>query len=181
VYCASKHGLLGFTEALRLELARDHPEITVTLVMPSSINTPLFRLARSKMGQKPMPVPPIYEPSVVAEALVFAAEHPRRDIIVGGSGKLMTLMDRISPKLTDWYMLQGNRLIKQQQTGEPDAPEDNLFEPVAGKGSTTGDFGDRSKSSSLYTRHLDQYPGRMRVLLAAGTLGLLALIRRVGR
>jgi short-subunit dehydrogenase len=181
VYCASKHGLLGFTEALRLELARDHPEITVTLVMPSSINTPLFRFARSKMGQKPMPVPPIYEPSVVAEALVFAAENPRRDITVGGSGKLMTLMDRISPKLVDWYMLQGDRLIKQQQTGEPDAPEDNLFKPVAGKGSTTGDFGEQSKSSSLYTRHLDQHPARLRVLLAAGALGFLALIRRVGR
>jgi short-subunit dehydrogenase len=181
VYCASKHGLLGFTEALRLELARDHPGITVTLVMPSSINTPLFRFARSKMGQKPMPVPPIYEPSVVAEALVFAAENPRRDITVGGSGKLMTLMDRISPKLVDWYMLQGDRLIKQQQTGEPDAPEDNLFTPVAGKGSSTGDFGDQSKSSSLYTRYLDQYPDRLRVLFAAGLVGLLALIRRIGR
>jgi short-subunit dehydrogenase len=181
VYCASKHGLLGFTEALRLELARDHPDITVTLVMPSSINTPLFRFARSKMGQKPMPVPPIYEPSVVAEALVFAAENPRRDIIVGGSGKLMTLMDRVSPKLVDWYMLQGDRLIKQQQTGEADAPEDNLFKPVAGKGSTTGDFGERSKSSSLYTRYLDQYPARLRVLFAAAALGVLALFRRVGR
>jgi NAD(P)-dependent dehydrogenase (short-subunit alcohol dehydrogenase family) len=181
VYCASKHGLLGFSEALRLELARDHPEITVTLVMPSSINTPLFRFARSKMGQKPMPVPPIYEPSVVAEALAFAAENPRRDITVGGSGKLMTLMDRVSPKLVDWYMLQGDRLVKEQQTGEPDAPEDNLFAPVAGKGSTTGDFGDRSRSTSLYTRYLDQYPARVRVLAAAATLGALALLRRAGR
>jgi short-subunit dehydrogenase len=181
VYCASKHGLLGFTEALRLELARDHPGITVTLVMPSSINTPLFRSARSKMGQKPMPVPPIYEPSVVAEAIVFGAEHRRRDIIVGGSGKLMTLMDRISPRLTDWYMLQGDRLVKQQQTGEPDAPEDNLFQPVPGKGSTTGDFGDRSHSTSLYTRHIDQHPARMTALVAAITLALVTAIRRVGR
>jgi short-subunit dehydrogenase len=181
VYCATKHGLLGFIEALRLELAREHPGITVTLVMPSSINTPLFRYARSKMGQKPMPVPPIYEPSVVAEALLFAAEHPRRDITVGGSGKLMTLMDRISPRLVDWYMLQGDRLVKQQQTGQPDAPEDNLFKPVPGKGATTGDFGDRSMSTSLYTRHLELHPARLRAISVAAFLALLALVRRVGR
>jgi short-subunit dehydrogenase len=181
VYCASKHGLLGFTEALRLELARDHPGITVTLVMPSSINTPLFRFARSKMGQKPMPVPPVYEPSVAAEAIVFVAEHPRRDVVVGGSGKLMTLADRLNPRLVDWYMLQGDRLVKQQQTGEPDVPQDNLFEPVPGKGATTGDFGDRSKSTSLYTRHVDLYPARRTALFAGAFVGALAFFRRVGR
>src|SRR5215208_2142889 len=82
-YCAAKHGIKGFTEALRLELEHERSGITITLVLPSSINTPLFAHARSKLGVKPMPIPPIYEPRVVAEALVFACEHPRREIVVG--------------------------------------------------------------------------------------------------
>ena len=181
VYCATKHGILGFTEALRLELARDHPEITVSLVMPSSINTPLFDLARSKMGVKPMPIPPIYEPRVVAEAIVFAAEHARRTVTVGGSGKFMTLMDRLSPDLVDWYMLQGDRMWKNQRTNESDVPADNLFEPSRGKGSTTGDFGDQAKSTSLYTRHFELYPERVRAAAGAMALLLMVLVRRLGR
>jgi short-subunit dehydrogenase len=181
VYCATKHGVLGFSEALRLELAHDHPGIKVTLVMPSSINTPLFDLARSKMGVKPMPIPPIYEPRVVAEAVLFAAEHPRRTITVGGSGKFMTLLDRLSPELVDWYMLQGDRMWKNQRTDLPDEPGDNLFEPSRGKGATTGSFGEQSKSTSLYTRHLELYPERVRSIAAAATLAILFLVRRLGR
>ncbi|MDQ3871771.1 MAG: SDR family oxidoreductase, partial [Chloroflexota bacterium] len=120
VYVATKHAIRGFTDALRLELLKDHPGINVTMIEPSSINTPLFNLARSKMGVKPLPIPPIYEPRVVAEAIAFAAEHPRRTIVVGGSGKFMTLMDRLSPELVDWYMLQGDRMWKNQQTDQPD-------------------------------------------------------------
>src|SRR2546421_6758061 len=66
-YVATKHGVAGFTEALRLELA-ESSAIDVVLILPSSINTPLFNFARSKIGVLPMPVPPVYEPRVVAEA-----------------------------------------------------------------------------------------------------------------
>jgi short-subunit dehydrogenase len=181
VYVATKHAILGFTDALRLELARDHPGITVTLLLPSSINTPLFDLARSKMGVKPMPIPPIYEPRVVAEAIVFAAEHPRRDIVVGGSGKFLTLMDRVSPAAVDAYMLQGDRMWKNQRTDLPDTARDNLFEASVGPGSTTGSFGAMSRSTSLYTRHLEQYPALVRAVALGALLGVIALVRRVGR
>ncbi len=180
-YCASKHGIKGFTEALRLELAREQSGITVTLIEPSSINTPLFTHARSKMGVKPMPIPPIYEPRVVAEAILFAAEHPRRTIVAGGAGKLMTVMQRISPALLDRYMLQGDRMVTQQKTDQPDDGRDNLDAPMPGSGMTTGDFGQQAKAISPYTRYLEQYPNRVGALLAAGFVGAVSLVRRVGR
>ncbi len=180
-YGAAKHGIAGFTETLRLELEHEKSGITVTLVMPTYINTPLFRHSRSKMGVKPRPVPPIYEPRVVAEAILFAAEHPRRDIVVGGSGKLITLMHWISPSLLDRLMLLGGLMFEQQKTDQPDDGRDNLFAPIGGTGSTTGEFGQRSKSTSPYTRHLEQHPNRKRVLLAAAAVGSVALLRRVGR
>jgi NAD(P)-dependent dehydrogenase (short-subunit alcohol dehydrogenase family) len=170
VYCASKHGIKGFTEALRLELRRENTDIHVCLVMPSSINTPLFRNARSKVGVKPMPIPPIYEPAVVAEALLELARNPKRDLAVGGSGKTLTLFERVSPGLVDWYMLHGDRMYRQQLTDQPDDGEDNLFAPIPGPGSSTGEFGGKSKSVSLYTRFLELHPQRKALLLWGGLL-----------
>ncbi len=180
-YCAAKHGIKGFTEALRLELAHERSGVAVTLILPSSVNTPLFGHARSKLGGKPHPVPPVYEPRVVAEAILFAAEHPRRDIVVGGGGKLLTALEALSPALLDRYMLRDGRLFKQQRTDQPDDGEDNLFAPLGGTGATTGAFGQRSKSTSPYTRYLEQHPHRKRALLGAAAAGAVALARRVGR
>ncbi|MDF5715871.1 MAG: hypothetical protein PUP93_18805 [Rhizonema sp. NSF051] len=75
--------------------------ISVTEIMPAGINTPLFNKARTKLGVKPMPTPPIYDPSLVALAIVEAAEHPKREVIVGDAGKLILLAQRISPELVD--------------------------------------------------------------------------------
>ncbi|HEX7195934.1 MAG TPA: SDR family oxidoreductase [Candidatus Limnocylindria bacterium] len=180
-YVATKHGIAGFSEALRLEMLHEVTGIEVVLILPSSMNTPLFNFARSKLGVQPMPVPPVYEPRVVAEAIVHAAEHGGREIVVGGWGKLLTVGQWLSPSLLDRYMLQGARAWKQQQTTRPDDARDNLFEASTGPGSTTGDFGSGSKSTSLYTTHLELHPGRKRLALGALLVGLLALVRRIGR
>ena len=180
-YVASKHGIQGFSEALRLELAHEETGIEVVLVLPSSMNTPLFNFARSKMGVQPMPVPPVYEPGVVAEAICHAAEHGGREIVVGGWGKLLTVGQWLSPSLLDRYMLQGARAWKQQKTTRPDDARDNLFEASTGAGSTTGEFGEGSKSTSLYTTYLELHPERKRVAMAALLVGFLALVRRIGR
>jgi short-subunit dehydrogenase len=180
-YVASKHGIQGFSEALRLELAHEETGIEVVLVLPSSMNTPLFNFARSKMGVQPMPVPPVYEPGVVAEAICHAAEHGGREIVVGGWGKLLTVGQWLSPSLLDRYMLQGARAWKQQKTNRPDDARDNLFEASTGAGSTTGEFGEGSKSISLYTTYLELHPERKRVAMAALLVGFLALVRRIGR
>ncbi len=180
-YVASKHAVQGFTEALRLELTHDHAGIEVVLILPSSINTPLFNFARSKLGVQPMPVPPVYEPRAVAEAICHAAEHGGREIVVGGWGKLLIVGQRLSGSLLDRYMLQGGRSFEQQKTDRPDDARDNLFEPSSGPGSTTGEFGEGSKSTSLYTTYLELHPNRKRLVVSALLVGALALIRRIGR
>jgi len=180
-YCAAKHGIKGFTDTLRLELEHEKSGVNITLLMPSSVNTPFFGHARSKLGVKPMPIPPAYEPEAVAEAILFVAEHPRRDIVVGSAGKMLEVMERISPSLLDRLMLARGTMFKVQRTDRPDDGQDNLFEPVGGTGSTTGEFGRLSRSTSLYTRHLERYPNRKRVLLGLAAAGAVALVRRAGR
>src|SRR5688500_3154425 len=180
-YVASKHGVQGFTEALRLELLHEDAGIDVVLILPSSMNTPLFNFARSKLGVQPMPVPPVYEPRVVAEAICHAAEHGGREIVVGGWGKLLIAGQWLSPSLLDRYMLQGGRAFEEQKTQRPDDHRDNLFDASTGPGSTTGQFGEGSKSTSLYTTHLELHPNRKRIIGGALMLGALALVRRIGR
>ncbi len=180
-YVATKHGIAGFSEALRLELRHEQAGIEVVLILPSSINTPLFNFARSRLGVLPMPVPPVYEPRVVAQAICHAAENGGRNIVVGGSGKLLTVGQWLSPSLVDRYMLQGGRTFEQQKTDRPDDRRDNLFEPSTGPGSTTGEFGQGSKSTSLYTTYLELHPNLKRAVLSALVLAGLAAIRRIGR
>jgi short chain dehydrogenase len=180
-YVASKHGVAGFSEALRLELAEDGSGIDVVLVLPSSMNTPLFGFARSKLGVQPMPVPPVYDPRATAEAIVHAAEHGGREIVVGGWGKMLTLAQWASPSLLDRYMLQGARAWRDQLTQRPDDARDNLFEPSAGPGSVTGEFGRDAKPTSLYTTYVEQHPVRRRALKALLAGAALAAVRRIGR
>jgi hypothetical protein len=78
-------------------------------------------------------------------------------------------------------MLQGDRLVQQQRTDEPDEGFDNLFQASSGPGSTTGRFGEGSKSTSLYTRILEYHPQRKRVLVFGLVLALVTAIRRIGR
>src|SRR4028119_2519647 len=77
-YAASKHGIDGFLESLRVELQRERWSIGVTNVMPAAINTPFFSSSRTKLGAKPMGFPPIYQPNIVADVVLYAAEHPTR-------------------------------------------------------------------------------------------------------
>jgi NAD(P)-dependent dehydrogenase (short-subunit alcohol dehydrogenase family) len=180
-YVAAKHGIAGFTETLRLELMYEKLPINLTLVMPAYINTPLFLNARSKLGVKPRPAPPVYQPQVVAEAVLFAAEHPRRDIIVGGSGAFLDILQRISPPLLDKLMVWRGLMFKSQMTDQPDTGRDNLFQPSAGPGSSTGEWGRESLPSSAYTRHFEYYPYRKGLLFAAAMTGALLLARRSGK
>ena len=180
-YVATKHGVRGFSEALRLELMHEEAGIEVVLIFSSSMNTPLFNFARSKLGVQPMPVPPVYEPRVAAAAICHAAEHGGREIVVGGWGKLLIAGQWLSPSLLDRYMLQGGRAFESQKTQRPDDPRDNLFAASTGPGATSGQFGRNSKSTSLYTTYLEQHPNRKRIAGAAFVIALLAVIRRIGR
>ena len=177
-YCATKHAVKGFTEAVRMELAHERAGVHLTLIKPAVINTPYYNHARSKMGVEPRAMFPVYEPELVAEAILHAAQHPVRDIVVGDGGKVLTELQRLSPSLLDRLMLMGGSAIKLQQKEEPPRPGDNLFTPMDEAGAVTGEYSHRSTDFSPFTRHLEFYPNRKRLLLAAAALGALALLRR---
>src|SRR5215216_8017384 len=84
-YCAAKHALKGFTDALRMELEEEGLPISVTLVKPASIDTPFFEKAKTYLGVEPQPVPPVYTPDVVADVILQAAQYPIRELIAGGA------------------------------------------------------------------------------------------------
>lgn len=150
-YCAAKHALKAFTDALRMELEEEGAPVSVTLVKPGSIDTPIFEKSKTYLGVEPQPVPPVYAPEVVAEAILHCAQHPTRDIITGGMGKLLSIANDF-PLLADKYMEKTT--FDSQKTATPvgDRPN-NLYEPLAHDGGERGrNWTGRTKSVSLYTR-----------------------------
>jgi NAD(P)-dependent dehydrogenase (short-subunit alcohol dehydrogenase family) len=179
-YGASKHGIEGFLEAMRVELMHEGLPINVTNVMPASINTPLFNKSRTKIGVKPQGLPPIYQPDIVVDAILYAACHPTRNIIAGGAGRAMDLIQRLSPQLMDTLLLQAGAGFKLQETSEPKSEDaaDNLFEPIAGFDQVEGDFSKQSRANS-YSTWLETHPtakwGAIAALAVLGAVGLAVL------
>jgi short-subunit dehydrogenase len=150
-YCAAKHALKAFTDALRMELEEEGAPISVTLVKPASVDTPFFEKARTYLGVEPQPVPPVYAPEVVAEVILEAAERPIRELIAGGAGVTLSAA-RFAPRLADLYMERST--FESQLTDTPAGRRpDNLYEPVADDGGERGhNWSGHTRRSSLYTR-----------------------------
>jgi NAD(P)-dependent dehydrogenase (short-subunit alcohol dehydrogenase family) len=148
-YCAAKHALRGFLESLRTELLHDGSNIRISEVHLPALNTPQFRWGRTKMPNRPQPVPPIFQPEVAAEAVVWAARNPRRELWVGWPTVQAIVGDKVVPGLLDRYLARTG--YDSQQTDEPVAPDrpDNLFEPVPGDFAAHGPFDTRARSRSL--------------------------------
>jgi hypothetical protein len=125
-----------------------------------------------------MPIPPIYEPRVVANAIVGAAEHPVREVYAGFAGRVLAFAQRISPALVDRYLLGPGRIFEAQKSDRPDDRRDNLFDASRGPGRASGDFGEKSRSTSVYTEFLGLHPRRGRALTAAGLAGAAIAVRR---
>ncbi len=177
-YCAAKAGVIGLMDALRVELEHARAGIRVTTILPSSINTPLFDNASSKLGVRPAPIPPVYRPEAVADAILYAAEHPVRDIVVGGGAKALTLTQRLAPRLTDRMLLFAGQGFTRQRSDRADAiGRGNVFEP--GKANAaTGSYGRFALRGYVYTRLLEYHPNRRRALVAGLVAGALAARRR---
>jgi short-subunit dehydrogenase len=177
-YCAAKAGVRGFAQSLRMELEHEQVPVSVCTVLPSAINTPLFDHARSHIGVKPKPVPPIYEPSVVAGAILAVAQRPQDEVVVGGGGKILTLVERFAPRLADQLLLGPGKAWSKQRTSQPADGTDNLFTPSTGPGAVDGSFGSTAKSTSLYTGLFELHPERIRMGLAVAALAGYRALRR---
>jgi NAD(P)-dependent dehydrogenase (short-subunit alcohol dehydrogenase family) len=175
-YCASKHGIDGFLEALRVKLKHEGWPISVTQVMPATINTPFFDKARTKLGVKPVAPPPIYGPNIVADAILHAAENPARDLVVGGAARAVISTQTVSPRLLDAVLERVGFEVHYTDEPKPADAPDNLFGPIEGHNTSEGSFGDRAHPKSLYN-WLEMHPVVRRGAAAGMALGLLAALR----
>lgn len=172
-YAASKHALKGWIDALRVELAHDGAGVRVTLIKPASINTPLFDHAKSLIGVRPKPLPPIYAPELVADAILHAAAHDAREVYVGTAGKLLSWTEKLAPRLNDMHQERAG--FTSQETDEAvgtDAPN-NLYTPLAHDGGEYGRFGAETHRRSLYP-WASEHPVLFRTALAGAAAGLVA-------
>jgi NAD(P)-dependent dehydrogenase (short-subunit alcohol dehydrogenase family) len=148
-YCAAKHAIVGFTESLRSELMHEGCNVFLTMINLPAVNTPQFGWSKSRMPRKPQPVPPIYQPEVIAKAVVWAADHKRRVISIAPSTLRAVYAEKIIPGLVDRYLAKAG--YDSQQTDEPVSPDrrDNLWSPVPGDAGAHGTFDDRARGFSL--------------------------------
>jgi NAD(P)-dependent dehydrogenase (short-subunit alcohol dehydrogenase family) len=170
-YCAAKHAIIGFTESLRCELLHDESNVKVTMVQMPAFNTPQFDWVKSRLPRKPQPVPPIFQPEVGAKAIVYAAEHPKREYWVGLPAVKAIVGERMIPSLLDRYLAKKG-YEKQQTDGAADPDRaNNVWKPVPGDHGAHGRFDDRSKGESVQL-----WLSMNRGLLALASIGALSAI-----
>ena len=174
-YCASKHAIQGFMDSLRCELIHDRSHVRVTMLEMPAMNTPQFNWIKSRLSKRAQPVPPIYQPEVGAQAVVYASHHRRREICVGMPSVKAILGNKFFPGLLDHYLASTG--YKSQQTNEPEDPTRpcNLFEPVAGDHGAHGRFDDRARAFSpqLWT---DLHRDGVMVFVLLGALSLGSIL-----
>lgn len=126
-YSASKHAVKAFTDGLRMELEREEAPISVTLIKPSSIDTPYPEHARNYLDENVTIPPPSYDPHLVAKAIVFASENRKRELTVGFGGWMIGAMGTVAPRLTDKVMEAAG--YSSQTTSHNERPQlrDNLY------------------------------------------------------
>lgn len=169
-YCASKHAIQGFCDSLRCELLHDKSKVRVVMVQMPAMNTPQFDWVKSRLQRKAQPVPPIFQPEVAADAVVYAAHSNRREIYVGGPTVEAIVGNKIAPAFADWYL--SKTCVDAQQTNQPENAQrpNNLFEPV----DDDRDHGAHGRFDSLSRDFsLQVWANKNRSWLGLGALALL--------
>jgi NAD(P)-dependent dehydrogenase (short-subunit alcohol dehydrogenase family) len=148
-YCGAKHACKGFTESVITELLHHKSKVRMSMIQLPGLNTTQFTWGRTKLPKQTMPVPPIYQPEVAADAVHFAAHHRRRQICVGIPTVMNMLGERVAPWLLDWYLARSG--YKSQMTSNDLDPEghDNLYEPVDQDRGAHGPFDEQAHGTSI--------------------------------
>jgi len=152
MYCASKHAVKGFTDALRMELEAEGAPISVTLVKPSAIDTPYKEHAKNYLGVQPENPPPVYAPETAAETILYCAENPVRDCFVGAGGKAISMFGHLAPRATDHVMK--NTMIDMQKSDKPGKvrTKEGLYESRDSRLRERGGYEGHVAESSVYTK-----------------------------
>jgi NADP-dependent 3-hydroxy acid dehydrogenase YdfG len=179
-YCGAKSAARGFTDSLRCELLHDGSNVRISMVHLPAVNTPQFTWVRSRLPRAMQPLPPVYQPEVAARAIVWMAEHPRRELLVGWPTVLGVLGQRLAPGLMDRYL--ATRAWEGQLSDDPARPgkPDNLEGPVAADVGAHGAFDDMASDVSplLWAdMHRDVVAGAL-LGGAALAIGAARLMRR---
>lgn len=175
-YCGAKHGVEGFLDSLRSELIHDDSKVQVTMVQLPALNTPQFNWVRNKMPRKTQPVPPIFQPEIAAEAVVWAADHDKREVYVGFPSLQAIVGEKVAPGLLDRLLAtKGYEGQMRNELEEKDRP-DNLWEPVPGDAGAHGVFDHRAKDSSI-----EWWMFKNKNLLLAAGAGLAGVVAGILR
>ncbi len=178
-YCAAKAAARGFTDSVRTELIHDRSAVHVTMVHLPAVNTPQFGWVRSRLPRAAQPVPPIFQPEVAARAIRWAAEHRRREVLVGWPTILGILGQKVAPGFMDRYMARN--AWDEQMTDRPEEPgrPDNLFATVRLDVAAHGDFDAQARDwSPLTWLNLHRAPiGAAAAVVLAASGALLAFRR----
>ncbi|HSD76108.1 MAG TPA: SDR family oxidoreductase, partial [Solirubrobacteraceae bacterium] len=143
-YCASKFAIRGFTDSLRCELLHDGSGVRLTMVQLPGLNTPQFDQVRNLLPRRPRPVAPVFQPEVAADAIAWAADHPRREVHVGANTAVIVALNKLFPGLADRYLARTN--VEAQQTAQPKLDRgDYLYAPLPGDPGAHGRFDDEAK------------------------------------
>jgi NAD(P)-dependent dehydrogenase (short-subunit alcohol dehydrogenase family) len=149
-YCGSQHAIQGMFDSLRAELFHRKSNVTTNMVQLPALNTPQFEWGRTKLDRKAQPVPPIYQPEIAADAIVYAATdgRHRRELYVGYPSVQVIVGNKLAPGLADRYLARSG--YEDQMRDEPLEPGrlDNLFEPVDGDHGAHGPFDEQAKDRS---------------------------------
>jgi NAD(P)-dependent dehydrogenase (short-subunit alcohol dehydrogenase family) len=148
-YTASKHAVKGFTDSLRLELEKAGLPVSVTLIQPTAIDTPYPEHARTLLGVEPTHQPPVYDPDIVADAILRCAQQSERNVLVGGAAKLFDTMERFAPRLGDRF--KEATAFEAQCTDQPARGDDTLHLPRQGDSRVRGNYQGHVMRSSAYT------------------------------
>jgi short-subunit dehydrogenase len=180
MYSVTKHAVKGFTDALRMELKEEGAPVSVTLVKPASIDTPFTRHAKNYMGKEPTLPAPVYHPDVPAKAILYAAQHPSRDMYAGGASKLFSIMNRIAPHAVDW--VNAHFMSKEQLRDAPSSGTNGALYKPGEDGEVRGDASrDRWVRGSAYTTAMTHPIAASLLLVAAGAAMAAAVNSERGR
>ncbi len=177
-YAASKQAIKAYSDAVRMELEHDGAPVAVVLIEPASIDTPYTQHARSYMDRNPDLPPPLYAPEVVARAVLHAAEHPQRKVLVGGTGVGFAVAEKFMPRVADKAMEK--QLFEGQKKEGPSPRADALYEPPVREGEIRGYNADKVLEHSSYTFASQNKAVPLAMAAAAALGGLLAWRSRRG-